>query len=524
MNFWYWYVLAVSALSLAGYITINILLTLLLAVLVHVQFQIAASDKRFLNILKVSVIAAAALALLWRESFLPPASTIISFLADPATRPTAEYLAEFLRQSLNIPMLAAALALFAAVCVLSRKRNVRFIAAVYIILAGAWIMQPKQPVALGAGTPEAFFKSESGRVVDFPAPAAAAKPFDIIILHICSLSWKDISDSGYDIKPFFSKFDYIFTDFSSASGYSKLATLHVLKSPCGQVPAARIFDDAPAGCYLMDDLRRSGYKTYTMFSHDGKYDDFETEVQQYGHADKALGIAGLTAAYHMFDGTLLYSDKAALDKFWKVRQASKAPRAAVYYNTVNLHIGTHKTGGYRGPDDAASYKERLAEMTGELDGFFAEVEKSGRSAVVVFVPEHGAALTGTKMQAKDVREIPLPPITIVPAAVKLIGKAFYAADKPQVITRPSSLQALAWLLAEFLRHDPYTREARKPETVAAEIPQTGFLAENYNAAVMRAGSGYIYRQKGGDWKPLPAYALIPPGTIPAPGDFKRSAK
>ncbi len=524
MSVWYWYVLAAAALSFTGYITLNILLTVLLAAMVHIQFHFLASEKRVFTGLKAALTAGAALALLWRESFLPPASTLASFLANPVTRPSAEYIVEFMRQSLNVPMLAAAIILFAAVCLVRRKKPAQLAFSVYLLFTAAWIMQPKQAVSLGGATPESFFKKERARVVEFPEPGPDAVPFDVIILHICSLYWKDIKDSGYDILPFFSKFDYVFTNFSSASGYSKLATLHVLKSPCGQLPVSQIFENSPAGCYLMDDLRGIGYKTFTMLSHDGKYDDFDTEVQKYGHADKPLGIAGLPVEYHMFDGTLLYADKAALEKFWNARQASSAPRAAVYYNTVNLHIGTHKAGGYRGPDDAASYGERLAEMTGELEEFFSEVEKSGRSAVVVFVPEHGAALTGTKMQAKDVREIPLPPITIVPAAVKLIGKVFYADRELQVITKPASLQALAWLMAEFLRNNPYTKDARKPETVAAEIPVTELLAENYNSAVMRAGPGYIFRQKGSDWAPLPAYAGIPPGTIPSPGDFKPAAR
>ncbi len=525
MTFWYWYVLAAAALSFSGYITLNILLALLLAALVHVQFHFLASKKRVLTGLKAAVTAAAALALLWRESFLPPASTLVSFLANPATRPSTEYIVQFIRQSINFQMLAAAIVLFAAVYLVYRKKPFQLALSVYFILGLAWIMQPKQSIAdLGAATPEAFYKKESSRVLEFPQPSNNAPPFDVIILHICSLSWMDIKDSGSDIIPFFSKFDYVFTNFNSATGYSKIAAMHVLRSPCGQVPAPQFFTGAGAGCYLMDDLRKDGYKTYTIFSHDGKYDDFIGEVQKYGHADAPLGIAGLPVKYHMFDGTALYADNAALDKFWKARQASGAPRAALYYNTVNLHIGTHKANGSRGRDEAADYKERLAEMTKEMEEFFSEVESSGRNAVVIFVPEHGAALTGTKMQAKDVREIPLPPIVVVPAAVRLIGKGFYADRKPQVITKPASLQALAWLIAEFLKNDPYTKEARKPETVASEIPATDFLAENYNSAVMKAGFGYIYKIKGGNWTPLPAYAGIFPDTIPSPEDFARAAR
>ena len=91
-----------------------------------------------------------------------------------------------------------------------------------------------------------------------------------------------------------------------------------------------------------------------------------------------------------------------------------------------------------------------------------------------------------------------------------------------MITRPASLQALPWLISEFLRHNPYTPAARRPEAVAADIPVTGFLAENSDAAVMRSGLGYIYKQPGRNWAPLPSYAGIPPGAIPQPGAFSGS--
>jgi cellulose synthase operon protein YhjU len=358
--------------------------------------------------------------------------------------------------------------------------------------------------------------------VQFVQPARNAAPFDIIILHICSLSWQDLKDSGSDLLPFLSGFDYVFTDFGGGCSYSGPAALRVLKSACGQLPHTLLYAASPAGCYLMDDLRAEGFKTYTMLSHDGKYARFAVDIQKYGHADPPLGPDGLPVEYKMFDGTPLYSDGAALDRYWKARQASGAQRAAVYYNTANLHIGTHKPGASRGPDDAASYKERLAAMTAELSGFFSEVEASGRNAVVFFVPEHGAAFTGSRMQAKDVREIPLPPIATLPVAVKLIGKGFrHDPAGPQVITRSSSLQALAWLAAEFLRSSPYSRDARSPAAIAAEVPATDFLAENENAAVMRTAFGYVYRKNDGNWAPLPEYARLQPGVIPPAGAFRR---
>ncbi|MCX5784445.1 MAG: cellulose biosynthesis protein BcsG [Elusimicrobia bacterium] len=526
MIFWYWYLFAAAALSFSGYIILDIFLTAALAVIVHLPVPPVFSKPRLITGLKAVAVPVAALALLWRESYLPPVSKLVSFLADPVTRPSMQYVMEFVRQSISLWMLSAGIVLFAITLLASRKKYVLLAMSAYCILTAAWVMQPKRTIPdLGSESPEAFYKKESGRVVEFSPPAKNSPPFDVLILHICSLSWEDIKDSGSDLMPFLSKFDYVFTNFSAACSYSGPAALRVLRSSCGQMPHPQLYAAAPASCYLMDNLRELGFKTYTMFSHDGVYADFSAGVQKYGHADAPLGIAGLPVEYQMFDGTPLYADNAALHKFWKAREDSKAPRAALYYNTANLHIGTHKAGGSRGPDDAASYRQRLTEMTAQLEEFFLEVERSGRNAVVIFVPEHGAALSGTKMQAKDVREIPLPSIVVLPFAVKLIGKSFYADTvKPQVITKPASLQALSWLVAEFLRHNPYTKDAGKPAAIASEIPGTDFMAENENAAVMRLGLGYIYKQKDGKWSPLPAYAGIPPGAIPSPQDFRQAAR
>lgn len=584
MTFWYWYLFAAAALSFSGYVALDGPLTLAFAAGAHLADRTLAAKNRLVPGVIAAAAAAAGAALLWRGSFLPPVSTILRFLTDPSMRPSVRYVLEFTRQFLNPWMLAAGSALFALSFFGARKKPLILAVSAYLVFAAAWAREPKRSIVAldkgqeaidegdpppsvsrpaqdyaalhltpdpfydgkqagasapprkspppeepvpepGIASPKAFFREESGRVVAIPAPLKGAPPFDVIILHICSLSWKDIKDSGSDLLPFFSRFDYVFTNFSAACSYSGPAALRVLRAACGQPPHMHLYENVPAGCYLMDKLREAGFKTYTMATHDGKYDHFTANSRKFGHADAPLGIKGLPTAYQLFDGAPMAADDAALGRFWKARLESNAPRAAVYFNTANLHMGTRKPGVARGLDDIASYKERLGLMAAQLEGFFSEVEKSGRNAVVIFVPEHGAALTGTKMQAKDVRDIPLPPIATVPVAVKLIGKTYFGgADTPQVITKSASFLALAWLIAEFLRHNPYSVEARKPEAVAKEIPGTEFFAEDENASVMRMAAGFVYKLKGRDWTPLPDYALIPPGTIPSPQEFKRGAR
>ena len=565
MTAWHLYLLAASGLSLAGYVSLEAVPTLLLGAALFAGLRRPGLARPSARLLLAGLAAWAALALLWRDSFLPPVSTLAAFLVNPKTRPTLRYLLEFTWQFLSLRMLAAAAVLAAAGYAASLRRPRAFALAAYAVFLGAWLHEPpraalhldegagppKTPIAprpnlaqrddfyqmsvddpppgaesqaeAPVRSPRDFYEKESGRSVLFPAPAKDSPAFDILILHICSLSWKDIKDSGADLTAFFARFDYVFTAFSSASSYSGPAALRVLKSPCGQVPHIKLYEPAPDGCYLMDDLRRSGFKTFTMFSHDGKFDDFGSEVQKFGHADAPLPIAGLPVAYEMFDGTPMYSDAASLRRFWKARQESRAPRAALYYNTANLHVGTHLPGTSIGPDIGSDYRRRLETLARDIDGFLAELERSGRRAVVVVVPEHGAAIVGNKMQAQDVRDIPLPPITTIPVGVRLLGRR---GPRPpaQVVDKPASLLAIAWLLADFIRRNPFADGAPDPEAIVKDIPSTEFMAESENSAVMRLGGDFIYQFKGGDWKPVPEYALLPAGTIPAAAAFRRTTR
>lgn len=508
MLLWYWYLIAVSALSFAGYITPELFPTLALAAAAHLLSRFPVSKSPRHDVLKTAAVAAAALALLWRLSYLPPPGTVLAMAEKTAMRPSPRFVLEFLEQSLDPLMLAGGAVLFAAALYLGRKRPRALAAAAYLIFFSAWLALPGQKTAPeGTRLAEAFYEGERGKAVKFSRPESGSPAFDLVILHICSLSWQDMRDAGFDSSPFFSKFDYVLTGFNSASTYSGDSAIRLLKSPCGQLPPSRLYSDSPDGCYLMEELRRSGFRTYTMLSHNGAYGGFSGTLQKYGRADAPIGVDDLPPVYRMFDGTVLHADSAALLKFWELRERSGEPRAALYYNTANLHIGTHRPGAPRRPEDADSYRQRLAEMTEDMEEFFAAIERSGRKAVVIFAGEHGAALSGTRMQPKGVREIPLPRIALVPAAVKVIGgRRGGAGAKPLTISKPAGGMALAWLIAELLRRSPYDRNARSAETVAAELPGTGFMADNGAAAVMENGGGYLFRlnwKGGGKWFRMP---------------------
>ncbi len=177
----------------------------------------------------------------------------------------------------------------------------------------------------------------------------------------------------------------------------------------------------------------------------------------------------------------------------------------MYFNTISLHQGSRKAGGKRrGPDERfAYYGENARTLFEELEQFFSLLESSGRRVVVVLVGEHGAALAGTKIQAPDLRAIPMPRITMVPAAVKFIGPGWPGAARGQarIVDRPASYLALAAALADFLADPRFGGRGVGP--AAKPLPETAFLSEAENARVVQSGSKFLYKGDSGGWVELP---------------------
>ena len=103
------------------------------------------------------------------------------------------------------------------------------------------------------------------------------------------------------------------------------------------------------------------------------------------------------------------------------------------------------------------------------------------------------------MQISGMREIPNPSITIVPAAVKLIGfKGQH--NGPIQVDLPVSYTALSTLLADFIADSPSTATGGKPLAERVKnLPQTPYVSENADVVVMKRGNGYIMRSQDGTW-------------------------
>nr|WP_233168070.1 cellulose biosynthesis protein BcsG [Xylophilus sp. ASV27] len=144
----------------------------------------------------------------------------------------------------------------------------------------------------------------------------------------------------------------------------------------------------------------------------------------------------------------------------------------------------------------------LLNHDGHFDQFLTDLECVGRPVVVLLVPEHGAALRGDKLQISGMREIPSPRITLVPAAMKIVGLPAGAGSGPVVVDQPVSYFGLNALLGDMLRDSPFTPGSRPLAERMAHLETTAFASENGDMLVMRDAAGqYRMRTDKGVWVP-----------------------
>lgn len=349
-----------------------------------------------------------------------------------------------------------------------------------------------------------FYARELTRSVSLPAQAGAGPDYDIIFLHICSLAQDDLDVDNLENQPLLSRFDFIFKNFNSAASYSGPAAIRVLRAGCGQPTHKTLYDPAGPQCYVMSDLKNLGFTPSLAMNHDGHFDNFMQEVQQNFNVPGVAPFDNTHTRVSMraFDETPIRSDGDVLQAWWKQRTAMPDKRVALYYNTISLHDGNRLEGSKL--SSVQSYPIRAKAMFDDFGQFIDTIEKSGRKAIVVFVPEHGAALRGSKLQISGMREIPLPEITHVPVAVKLVGfgaGATASHGRPIAISTPTSYLALMTLVSHLVANNPF---AGAPDLApyANDLPQTAFVSENEQTTVMKYGGKIMIRGVDGVWLDL----------------------
>ena len=466
-----------------------------------------------------------AVALLYHDSYLPPVARLFSQASVMADF-SLVYLIELLGRFISLPVVAL-LAGGLLVLVLAR-RFIRLGAVVLMtLLTLVLVRAPEQPVLVAAAPGsaagplpaaahlteggsnaeldrilQAFYATEARRVVRLPQPDAAALPFDLLFIHVCSLSWDDMEAAGLQLHPLWRSFDIVFRHFNAAAAYSGPAAVRLNRATCGQSSNDGLYAPAPEQCYLMPSLKRAGFDINFAMNHDGHFDDFLQLVRQQGVQAPPLPLTGMPIALRGFDDSPIYDDGAVLARWQALRAVSVAPRAALYYNTVTLHDGNRLTGAAdAGLNSAQGYKLRLTKLFNEMEALMASLATGSRRTVVVLIPEHGAALRGDRMQIAGLREIATPAITTVPVGIRLIDPGSTTEHDTTYVDADTSYLALSQLVARMLEKSPFGPVPFDAKAYVTDLPTTRFVAEN-QSVVMQVDKRTFWREDRTHWRPF----------------------
>ncbi len=520
MGLWNLYFAAKIYLYFAGSLTPAWWLNLLLALGLVVPLA-----RRWQRVSRQVLAVVVGAVLIYHESNLPPIGYVMRQIPALGTF-SPSYMLELTRRIITPSTLIIPVAALLAYIVINRWVRVStFVMLALIVLplrqgVGTLLAKTEGQVATTTGNAvahnagatgqtgsyddqlSAFREAEKTRHINFsPMNADPAAQFDIIIVHICSLSWDDLDVSDMRDNPLFERFDIVFKQFSSASSYSGPAGIRLLRASCGQLPHRDLYGGDPEGCHLFADLAAAGYDVQALLNHDGRFDGFRATIE------KEIGVPGVTIpsneglpmAMRLFDGSSIVGDYAVLERWYKARLARDGKPVALYFNTVSLHDGNRLLNSNL--SSLQSYPIRLKKLLSDIDNLTELISRSGRKAAIVFVPEHGAALRGDAGQIAGMREIPTPRIVHVPVGIKLVGMAGPVSQGGGTISidAPTSYLALAQLLSKFVADSPFRPGAPPLSQYAADLPQTRMIGENENTLTMTTANGYVIHTADDVW-------------------------
>lgn len=519
---WNFYFIVKLALYWAEYIKFDVFYNLILAVFLLVPLRYKG-----LHIFRNILVLPIAIALLYYESWLPPIKRLIE--QPEVLQFSNEYLLELVLRFINWHLLGVGLILVIIYLFLAQWLRMTAWTLVALLLVAlpsipslpslSWdaatenVTQrlniatqsplPKQPRSADINTVlnqelELFYQQEKSRITQFSLPVADAAPFDLLLINICSLAWSDLKVSELMQHPIFAKMDIVFDDFNSATAYSGPAVLRLLRASCGQSAHEALYKQADTQCYLFENLKRLGFTDSAALNHTGEFEGFLDELSLAGMTAPPFVPKKLRPALKAFDGTPIWDDHDTLKLWWSDRLKSNAPATALLYNTISLHDGNREAtadGGSR----SSPYAKRAKKLLDDLDVFMTELEASGRQVMLVFVPEHGAALEGDRMQISGMREIPTLDITHVPVGVRFIGTKSARLKETLHVTTPTSFLALSELVARVYSGDMFDQAQVDWQALAANLPETQAVSEN-SGTVMMVHQGISYIRLGNrDW-------------------------
>jgi cellulose synthase operon protein YhjU len=519
MGLWSAYFFAKLVLFGGGYIGFNAWLNLAFALFTALPPQ--NPRQRFTkNLIAIPL----GIMLLYHDSWLPPINRVLSQTGNLAAF-SLSYVIELLGRFINWRVILQLVLMCVVYAILRRKLRLStfvFIAIFAVILMpngipfistnmsspaiasidGARLAAPQidarnmRPEALEQRLAD-FYTKENARQVRFSQVTPADQPYDIVMIHACSLSWDDLDAVNRRNDPLLKRFDIVFSGFNSAASYSGPAAIRLLRGNCGQTPHKAIYDPARRECLVFDGLQDAGFEPSWLMNHDGHFGDFFADVRDRSRGAfpaAAEDLRGVRVAQFAFDQSPIYDDYAVLSRWWKKRAANPASHVALYYNTISLHDGNRVSGK---PD--SSFTARLDQFTNDLGRFMDDVQRSGRRVVIVFIPEHGAAVRGDRRQIPGLREIPTPGITHVPVGIALINATHETQSPQTMIESATSYLAVNELLSRFIADNPFAKSALNLAPYTQSLPETESVSENDGTVIMQIGEQFMMRTPGGEW-------------------------
>lgn len=530
LGLWNVYFIAKLILYAMGYLNFHAFYNLL-----FVSVLLMPLPPLWLHRLRHAVAVPAGVALLYYDSWLPPFQRLLD--QPEVLQFSAPYLLELINRFINWNMVGAGVILFVTCLFLSQWIRVTVISVGALMVASLpeqvsvqqlvwnWNSTSTTRIDVQAHTAhaagnanddvvapaahtiteilndelDAFYESEASRRVALELPADFEPDFDIVFLNVCSVAWSDLASVQLDQHPLLKNMDVVFDEFNSATSYSGPAVRRLLRASCGQPSHESLYDDAPSDCYLFDQLRQAGFQTSSLLNHNGKFQDFISDITLHDSLDEPAVPTDLPPRWTAFDGSPIWGDYDTLNQWWQRRKQGSSTPQAVLYNSITLHDGNREAtadGGGR----SSPYASRGQAVLDDLSTFVKQLQSGDRPVVLVLIPEHGAALEGDMMQISGMREIPTPDIAHVPVGVKLIGRPAGESSATHRITGPSSYLALSELLARIMREPIFQDEKVLDwEALTADLPQTRPVSEN-SGTVLMSHDGVPYVRLGDrDW-------------------------